>query len=88
MDFEKLIASIDHNTVDSLRRVVELGKFPDGRAVSAEQRALCMEAVLTWEAKHLPEEQRTGYIDRGSKAAGATCDDPAPKESTLKWADS
>ena len=34
-----------------------------------------MQAVLAWEVKHLPEHQRTGYIDRGSKQEGETCGD-------------
>ena len=26
-----------------------------------------MQAVIAWELKNLPEEQRSGYIDRGTK---------------------
>ena len=29
---------------------------------------MCMQAVLTWEAKHLPEEQRTGYMEQACKS--------------------
>ncbi len=88
MDFDKLIAAIDHSTVHALRRAVEIGKFPDGNTLTKEQRALCLEAVLTWEARHLPEEQRTGYIDRGPKAEGELCDDEPAPQTQLKWADS
>lgn len=73
MDYETLIARMDANTCESLKRAIEIGKFPDGRRLTDDQRALCMEAVLTWEIRHLPPEQRTGYIDRGSKSAGETC---------------
>ena len=34
-----------------------------------------MQAVYAWEMKHLPEEQRSGYIDRGTKEEGEECDD-------------
>lgn len=74
MDYESLIARLDATTCDALRRAVELGKFPDGRRLTDEQRALCMEAVLAWEMRNLPPEQRTGYIDRGSKADGEQCE--------------
>jgi len=74
MDYETLISRLDAHTCDALRRAIELGKFPDGRKLTDEQRELCMEAVLAWELRHLPPEQRTGYIDRGSKADGEQCD--------------
>lgn len=73
MDYESLIARLDAATCDALRRAIEIGKFPDGRKLTDEQRALCMEAVLAWEMRNLPSEQHTGYIDRGSKVEGEQC---------------
>jgi uncharacterized protein YeaC (DUF1315 family) len=61
---------------------MELGKWPDGRPLSDEQRAIVMQALIAWGEKHLPPEQRVGYIDRGRKA-GADCDDPV--EVPLNW---
>lgn len=74
MDYETLIARMDATTCEALKRAIEIGKFPDGRRLTDEQRELCMEAVLAWEVRNLPPEQRTGYIDRGSKSDGETCD--------------
>ena len=34
-----------------------------------------MQAVYAWEMKHLPEDERSGYIDRGTKEEGEECDD-------------
>jgi uncharacterized protein YeaC (DUF1315 family) len=34
-----------------------------------------MQAVMVWEHQNLPEEERSGYIDRGSKEEGEECDD-------------
>lgn len=73
MNYETLIARMDAHTCAALKRAIELGKFPDGRRLTDEQRALCMEAVLAWEMQNLPPEQRTGYIDRGSKSDGEQC---------------
>lgn len=87
MDYQQLIETMTPDIHRALRRAVELGKWPDGRVISAEQRALCMEAVIAWEARHLPEEQRVGYIDRGSKAEGELCgdSDAATEADHLKW---
>lgn len=74
MDFDTIIARMDAATCASLRRAIELGKFPGGHRLTDEQRAICMEAVLVWEAKNLPPEQRTGYIDRGTKINGERCE--------------
>lgn len=74
MNFEQLIASINPDIHRNLKRAIEIGKWPDGRLLDTEQRALCMQAVIAYE-KALPETERVGYIDRGSKAPGAVCDD-------------
>ncbi|MDX1633808.1 MAG: DUF1315 family protein [Marinobacter sp.] len=65
MTYDELIERLDPAVYQSLKRGIELGKWPDGRPVTKEQRAICMEAVLYYERKHdIPEEQRVGYIDR------------------------
>ena len=57
----------------SLRRAVEIGKWADGVALTREQRELCLQAVIAWEARYLENEARTGYIDRGVKSEGERC---------------
>jgi len=82
MDYQQMIASMTPEIYRSLRRALELGKWPDGRALTPEQRQDTMRAVIAWGRQHLPEQQRVGYIDRGHKA-GETCDNP--EETPLKW---
>ncbi|NNM51616.1 MAG: DUF1315 family protein [Pseudomonadales bacterium] len=65
--------SLDADVIASLRRAIELGKFPDGRRLTAEESGMCMQVVIAWEVKHLSAEQRTAYIDRGSKQEGESC---------------
>lgn len=74
MDYQQLIANITPDIHASLKRAIEIGRWPDGRRLSAEQRALCMEAVIAYEAAHLSQTERVGYIDRGRKAEGEVCD--------------
>ncbi len=82
MDYQTLIDSMSSEIYQNLKRALEIGRWPDGRPLSAEQRATVMEAQISWGERHLPEEQRVGFIDRGHKA-GEVCDDPGT--TTIKW---
>lgn len=76
MTYEELIERLDPSVYQSLKRAIELGKWPDGRGLSEQQRTICMEAVIYYENLHnLPASERVGYIDRGHKD-GDTCDSP------------
>lgn len=82
MDYLQLIETMTPEIYRSLVRSVETGKWPDGSALTREQRQESLQAVIAWGKLHLPEEQRVGYIDKGKKAGGS-CDEPV--ETTLKW---
>ncbi len=84
MDYQTLIDSMSPEIYQNLKRAMEIGKWPDGRPLSPEQRTTVMEALISWGERHLPEEQRVGFIDRGHKA-GEVCDDPGT--TTIKWQD-
>jgi uncharacterized protein len=84
MDYQKLIDGMSPEIYKQLSKAVELGKWPDGRPVSPEQRETCMQAIIAWGEKHLPAKQRVGFIDKGHKE-GDSCDDPA--ETPLTWKD-
>lgn len=76
MTYEELIERLDPTVYQNLRRAIELGKWPDGRKVSEEQRKISLEAVIHYEKTHdIPESERVGYIERQScgsdKDAGA-----------------
>lgn len=87
MNFEQMIRNITPDIHTRLRRAIELGKWPDGKLLSPQQRELCMEAVISYEHRFLAEEQRVGYIDRGSKAEGEQCEDKTDPAhvSPIKW---
>lgn len=68
MTYEELIERLDPTVYQNLKRAIELGKWPDGREVSAQQRAICLEAVIYYERTHqVPEQERVGYIDRNRR---------------------
>lgn len=69
--FMRLIEDITPEIHFKLRRAVELGRWPGGERLSAEQVELCLQALILYEARHLPEKERTGYVDRSTKKPGS-----------------
>ena len=67
---DELVESLTPDMVNDLKRAIEIGKFPDNRAVSQEQRELMIEATILYDALKLPEEERTGFIHRKKQASG------------------
>ncbi len=85
MNIEATLAALTPEIVERLRTAVELGKWPDGKRLTPEQRATSMQAVLIWEHHHLVPEQRTGYIDKGPKTEGEECDNPPVPEQPVRF---
>jgi uncharacterized protein YeaC (DUF1315 family) len=87
MNLQQLLSSLTPDIYANLKRAVELGKWPDGKRLSQEQRELCMQAVIAYEHRHLPPEQHIGYIEPEPHTHCATdeghdhTDEPLP----LKW---
>ncbi|MEH6561043.1 MAG: DUF1315 family protein [Marinobacter sp.] len=74
MTYEELIERLDPSVYQSLRQSIALGKWPDGRKLTPQQREISLEAVIYYENLHqIPEQERVGFLDRGSKA-GTECD--------------
>ncbi|UYZ84042.1 YeaC family protein [Entomomonas sp. E2T0] len=61
--YVEMIEKITPEIYQNLKQSVELGKWPNGKPLTAEQRETCLQAIIAWELKHLPEEERTGFID-------------------------
>jgi uncharacterized protein YeaC (DUF1315 family) len=84
MEYREAVAQLSPDVVQRLRNAVETGRWPDGRALSVEQRREALQAVIAWEALHLPDSERTGYIDR----RGKDCDSSGAAVEPLRWRDS
>jgi uncharacterized protein YeaC (DUF1315 family) len=78
--YEDLLRQITPELYNTFRRSLELGRWPDGREMTAEQREHCLQAVIAYDQMNRNEPDRVGYIDRGSKAA------PTESEALLRWA--
>jgi len=85
LDYLQAIESMSPEVYRRLLRAVELGRWPDGSGLSPAQRESALRAVIAWGERHLPAQERVGFIDRGHKA-GAHCDEPGPEETApLTW---
>ncbi|WP_091962736.1 YeaC family protein [Marinospirillum celere] len=63
MKFAEMIEKMTPDIYQALKRGVELGKWPNGQALTREQREISMEAVLRYEINNqIPEQERVGYI--------------------------
>lgn len=70
MNFEQMASSLTPDIYHRLKESVALGKWPNGVALTAEQKELCLEALLTYEIRNdVPEEERIGYVPRPKKKA-------------------
>ncbi|MGI2028462.1 YeaC family protein [Endozoicomonas acroporae] len=56
----------------ALKLALELGKWPDGRAMTEEERDVSLQAVIVYEHEHLPESQRVGYMPGKCKSGGTS----------------
>ncbi|MEX0618646.1 MAG: DUF1315 family protein [Pseudohongiellaceae bacterium] len=57
-----LVDQIDLETYYRLKSAVELGKWNNGERLSRKQLEYCLQAIIAWESRHLPEDQRTGFV--------------------------
>jgi hypothetical protein len=70
---QEIVDHLNPQICAQLKRAIETGRWPDGGRLTREQQALCLQAVMLYEARHLPEEERTGYVDR-SRATPCAAD--------------
>lgn len=67
MNFKAMIDQMNPEIYQQLKESLELSKWPNGKSLSQEQKETCMEAVISYELTHLPENERTGYVEKGKK---------------------
>ncbi|MGH1431549.1 MAG: YeaC family protein [Neptuniibacter sp.] len=76
MTYDQLIQAMTPEMHQSLKRAVELGKWPDGRTLTPDQRDICMRAVIAYDHENMPEDQRVGFIDRTKQDGSQHGKDP------------
>ena len=79
MDLQQLLNSITPDIYHQLQKAVEIGKWPDGRSISEEQRSLCIQAIIAYDQRN-PVTERTGYVPTKESACA-----PEDKPKPIKW---
>ena len=85
MNLQQLFNSITPEIYGNLKRAIELGKWLDGNRITAEQRELCMQAVIAYERKNLPPEEHTGYIPPKPHTYCGDDHDHSEQDKPIKW---
>ena len=68
----------------SLKLALELGKWPDGRVMTQDERDASLQAVIAYEYENLPESERVGYMPAKCKSdIKASIDDVSAEEATI-----
>ena len=55
---------------ETFKTAIEIGKWPDGRALTDKQKITCIEAIINYEHQHVKEEDRVGYVPKKQTACG------------------
>lgn len=79
MHLQQLLNSITPDIYQQLQKAVEIGKWPDGRSISEEQRSLCIQAIIAYDQRN-PVTERTGYVPTKESACA-----PEDKPKPIKW---
>ncbi|WP_043320824.1 YeaC family protein [Microbulbifer sp. HZ11] len=78
---DDLLKALNPQIVGSLKRAIELGKWPNGVALTGEQKSLCAEAIAYWEQQYAAPTERVGYVP----PKATPCADKSDVEETVTW---
>lgn len=81
--YAQMIEKITPEIYQNLKQSVELGKWPNGLALTKEQKENCLQAIIAWETKNLPKEQHTGFIDSAGCKSNNHIDEQIIKSKTI-----
>lgn len=80
MNKDEVLRALNPELIESFKRAIELGKWPDGKKLTDEQREVCMQSIILYEHQNVPEHERTGYVPPKTTPCA-----PDTKDETIKW---
>jgi len=60
--FDNMLELITPEVYEKFKVAVELRRWPNGNQLTGDQLNTCMQAIVAYEYKNVPSEQRTAYI--------------------------
>jgi hypothetical protein len=79
-----ILAAMTPDIYQRFLSAVAIGKWPNAQALTAEQKATCIEAIIVYENQHVAPHLRTGYVPPKTEP----CSDDShihTHEIPLKW---
>lgn len=83
-DIDNMVGAVTPDIYERFKLAVELRKWPNGSALTAQQVEICLQAIIAYEHRNLPEQERTGYVPPKAQP----CSDEShihTYETPLKW---
>ncbi|MGU3522486.1 YeaC family protein [Enterobacteriaceae bacterium C23F] len=65
MNIEQMIEGMTEEVYQRLATAVELGKWPDGVALTPEQKENCLQLVMLWQARNNTDAQHMTIDTQG-----------------------
>ncbi|MBB1199562.1 DUF1315 family protein [Enterobacteriaceae bacterium 89] len=65
MDIDNIIDGMTEEVYQRLATAVELGKWPDGVALTPEQKENCLQLVMLWQARYNTDAQHMTIDTQG-----------------------
>ncbi len=81
MQLDAFLEKMNPTIHQALKLALELGKWPDGRPMSTEERDATLQALIVYEHDHLPESERIGFMPGSCKSASPSVE--PEEESTI-----
>ena len=79
MNIADMLNAITPEIYRKFQVAIETGKWANGKALTMEQKQICMQAVIVYEHKNLDENERTGFVSpSGNQCASNDHDKKAP----------
>jgi uncharacterized protein YeaC (DUF1315 family) len=74
-NIDQLIDAITPEIYQSLRSAVEVGKWESGQLLSDAQKEHCLQAIIAYEHRYVPVNQRTGFMNPDTLASSRCAKD-------------
>lgn len=62
MQLDAFVRNMTPAIHQSLKTALELGKWPDGRLLTEQEREASLQAVIVYEYENVPESERVGFM--------------------------
>ena len=64
-NMQELLESITPEIHEQLKTAVELGRWENGKKLTAEQKEHCLQAVIAYDLEYTDPEKRVGFLKGG-----------------------